>query len=377
MEDNLVKIGYVKVAAPGGRAVRTARYEDAFFSPLLCESLRREAAASYRLCCCCRADDSAPVSLSHGNGRFIETDTARHSPECAAYLERLGQAFRGSALRGFLPGGRIPVHFGWTFDPRNEAAPLSRDDLSFGERLSLGQLMLLVNIRTMDGRHDGFLVNCWRDSGRQARLFMNGLMQCSLLRRDGELHRVTADDCYSEYTTPVNSTGFLYGKVEGFSAEQVPEEDLEGVKYHDRLWVRVTDPSGRRATVTVNRRDFRSCLYALPFREAVWIFCKVTHRLEKRRDPAARAVPGPLHGTASVRPKPEEARPMLHVSVCRQFVLFNCNDCGMAVFSRDEYDRSNRAALGGAPIYRPLIGAAGSGCPEITEWRDGLPDRPL
>lgn len=354
-------------------------------NPVLREALRKETLAVNRLYCCCREGNEAPVSILPDplpdGGHMIDYRPEQHTEECRNYLEHLLGQFETSFLHSFAyPEEPLRLDFRLSDDTRKHASVINDRTCSagifsfYGKKASLEQLLYVTNVRAFGGLTDNTR-KLYREEGIFSDTFFAASEGMLIGFPDGTEKRISKADFYSQRMTPVDASGFCYGKVVKINLDQIPEKDDPDVRYYSRIWLHVQDLDGRTMTLAVNRKDFRNLYYQLPSRENVYIFGKATHKQEAVFDKGANKLP--------TAPKARPVTTLKHdipkkdVSICRQYVLFNVNGSGMIVFSEKELESSERALSQKKKLYRSIMaGTSGMGVPSLYVYRSAEADIP-
>lgn len=385
MSRNPVKIGYFRITDGHGECREVYRYERVLMNPVLREALRKETLAMNRLYCCCREGNEAPISILPDplpeGGRMIDYRPEQHSEDCRNYLVHLLDQFEASFLRAIAcPEEPLRLDFRLSDDTRKHVSVINDRTCSsgifslYGKRASLEQLLYVTNVRAFGG-----LMDNTRKLYREEDLFPDVFFSASdgtlISFPDGTQKRISRSDFYSQRLTPIDASGFCYGKVVKINLDQIPEKDEPDVRYYSRIWLQVRDLDGKTMTLAVNRNDFRNLYYQLPSRDSIYIFGKATHKQEAVFDKGANKLP--------TAPKAKPVTTLKHdipkkdVSICRQYVLFNVNGSGMIVFNAKELENSERALSQKKKLYRSIMaGPSSMGVPTLYICRDMENDIP-
>ena len=348
--EHKVRQGYIMIA--DGRSVKAVySYEELFMNPLLRRHIRDTLGTFEEIRCCCRPHGSR-LSIDE-NGDIIYGDPMAHSDRCRDFFSLLAVRRSYPVMNSFYAGNtELPVSFSWKTIAKADARMLRPKDLQLGDcdRLSLSSYICLMNALAFRGAKYSD-----KDTDYALGLRVLSRMGTKILRndaiKDGPV-TYTIDEKTIFGRQGIGEQGFYYGRIVDVPEKYIHRDPSDPAHNKPFMFVVLTSPDGKRLGIRVKKKEFLPFYDVLPAKESAW-FCGFI----KIRQVAVDSTFGKKGSGVPPPPLPNQQKTS-YVAIkaivreARMYRLFTCNDAGMIVFSKEEYDLSNAALRSGAVLYR-------------------------
>lgn len=344
----MAKPGYIKIVA-GKKQLDLLSYEDLYLSLVLrIGTQRRNEQTNARAYCCCR--DHNPVELYFDeDGNMIFTGNNQHTEECLSKMNELKNVLEKSALKTEqdrnLP---MPVCFSWSVGARANFPVIRPESVPYGQSLTLPQWILYNNSRQFSCRQainkDKLDNPAQQTSDFYFRISSKRLCNPKTLK--AAQATVLFNDKMIFDSAPVGKQDFFYGKIR--SVYGIDDDERK------KVIIRSTDKKNRSVSFFMPKKLFLEAYDSVPLQENVWIAGFI-----KKKEVLAE-LPTKGMGLGDINPMSSHVaakleRPKKVILEMTVGCLFCCNRYGLIIFSKKEFEESNRLMDLGYGIYRPVL----------------------
>jgi len=358
------KIGYARLVDGQHRVIANVSLEELLLNRRTFANLY--SAKSYyrgKLYCCCHEKDTADIELTKDGFRFPDAD--RHSDDCLSYFSDMLSSYKICAFSGSFDKEPLRVSFDWRQKASAALSVIRRESLYTlldKASLDLASFVTYLNLRAFSYRLGNEESPILKNEISHSRLVADLICKNDLCNRKiKDILQTKTDFLYRPNMEP-GMKRLYYGKISGLATKYANENSpyrnvflssmiLDGEK-------EVLGRYGSGPMVRFRKKDFDPLYDSLFDKSSIYICGFITARevLADTSDKPLFTMPINPNSTAPSQANTEVFKPMRLVYEMKCGCLFNCNDAGMIVFSKEELVASNAALAEGKRLYRPVFG---------------------